>query len=350
MEGRSSNGSETRLAAGGTFDSNMERRSGNNAMKLKTGIYVDGENVMRSGGWGMRYDVLKAFVEAQGGLTLRANAYMAVDKERERAEPDYWRSKSDYRANLRRYGFKLILQPLQRYRDKDGEWITKANADLELAIDSLLQARNLDYVVLVTGDGDFVRLVTALQNMGCRVDVIAFHNGSHKLREAADNFLSGFLLPGLLPTEEGRTRGFLHTANEEKYFGFVTVRNSLDLDDVDQDIFCHGREVDGGLLSNRDFSRLKGNHHILEFETATDDMGRRRAVNVKVLWPNIEDRGGALSGRDKEPLREVLPGEEDEEEDEVGSVEEGEETGVLASGEETDTRDESGGAGEDAGG
>jgi len=40
----------------------------------------------------------------------------------------------------------------------------KANADLELAVDALLQAENLDYVLLETGDGDFMRLVRALQS------------------------------------------------------------------------------------------------------------------------------------------------------------------------------------------
>ncbi|MHC4779058.1 MAG: LabA-like NYN domain-containing protein [Planctomycetota bacterium] len=260
-------------------------------MNLKAGIYVDGENIMRSGGWGMRYDVLKEFVEAQGGVVLRANAYLAMDAEREETDPEYSRSKSDYRSNLRRYGFKLILKPVQRYRDRDGQVVMKANTDLELAIDSILQARNLDYVVLVTGDGDFVRLVTALQNMGCRVDVISFHNASGKLREAADNFVSGFLLPGLHSADTERFRGYLHRVDEEKYFGFITLQRSLKLHDIDQDIFCHGRELEGGTLSNRDFSRLRGNRRILEFQTAQDDKGRRRAVNVSLLKPGQDDRG-----------------------------------------------------------
>ncbi|MHC4597774.1 MAG: LabA-like NYN domain-containing protein [Planctomycetota bacterium] len=281
-------------------------------MNLKAGVYVDGENVMRSGGWGMRYDILKEFVEAQGGAVLRANAYLAVDAEREKEDPEYSRAKSDYRSNLRRYGFKLILKPVQRYRDRDGEVITKANTDLELAIDSLLQARNLDYVVLVTGDGDFVRLVTALQNMGCRVDVISFFNTSGKLREAADNFISGFLLPGLLPSENGRQRGYLHRVDEEKYFGFITEQKSLKLHDTDQDIFCHGREVEAGVLGNRDFARLRGNRTILEFQTATDDKGRHRAVNVSVMKPSTEDRtrrGGTEEESSAAPPAKAEPGE-----------------------------------------
>lgn len=277
-------------------------------MKLKAGVYVDGENVMRSGGWGMRYDILKEFVASQEGMVLRANAYMALDDDREKSDPEYGEAKADYRSNLRRYGFKLILKPLQRYRDKYGELITKANADLELAIDALLQARNLDYVVLVTGDGDFVRLVTALQNMGCRVDVISFHNTSAKLRDAADNYVSGFLLPGLLPAKNGRLRGFMHTVDEEKYFGFLTVQNSLQLHDLEQDIFCHGKEVEGGILTNREFARLKGNKRIVEFTSVADDQGRKRAVNVNVLRPGMDDRiPRALRDADKPAAEDEAP-------------------------------------------
>ena len=46
---------------------------------LKAGIFLDMENLMRNGGWGIRYDAVKALAEAQGAIVLRANAYVAVD-------------------------------------------------------------------------------------------------------------------------------------------------------------------------------------------------------------------------------------------------------------------------------
>jgi uncharacterized LabA/DUF88 family protein len=49
-------------------------------------------------------------------------------------------------------------------------------ADLDLAVDALVQAENLDYILLGTGDGDFVRLVRALQNRGRRVDISVFND------------------------------------------------------------------------------------------------------------------------------------------------------------------------------
>jgi uncharacterized LabA/DUF88 family protein/cold shock CspA family protein len=269
-------------------------------MELKAGIYVDGENAMRSGGWGMRYDILKKFVEAQGGVVLRANTYLAIDVEREQRDLDYQKAKADYRAQLRRYGFKIVLKPVQRYRNPEGEIITKANADLDLAIDTILQARNLDYVVLVTGDGDFVRLVTALQNQGCRVDVLAFHNVSHHLRESADNYLSGFLVPGLMPAENGRSRGYLHTVYEDKFYGFLTLQAGLRLDDTSNDVFCHGKDVEGGGLSNREFARLKAVGATLDFDLAKDEKGRK-AVNVTVLRPGADERGARTAPRAAAP-------------------------------------------------
>ncbi len=196
---------------------------------LKTGIYVDAENIKMSGGYGMRYDVL---VELAGGgdcVLLRANCYLAEDRERTKRDSEYRHKVYTYHNILRQCGFKIIKKYVRRFRDEDGNVTTKANADMDLAIDALLQARNLDRIILLTGDGDFIRLVIALQNMGCRVEVIGFHNVSHELREAADSFLSGFLIPGLLPIqgpgnaphqEEDWYRGTVVNFYPDRGFGF----------------------------------------------------------------------------------------------------------------------------------
>ena len=53
---------------------------------LKAGIYLDIENLVRNGGRGMRFHVIRDLVEAQGATVLRACAYLAVDKEREQRD------------------------------------------------------------------------------------------------------------------------------------------------------------------------------------------------------------------------------------------------------------------------
>jgi len=252
---------------------------------LKAGIFIDAENVMRTGGWGLRYDTLKLFVKAQNANILRANTYMAFDREREDIDPDFRRKKIIYRSNLRQLGYKVVLKEVRRYRDVDGTLVTKANADLELAVDALLQARNLDYIILLSGDGDFTRLITAIQGMGCRVDVLGLHYCSRSLKEAADHYISGFLIPELIPVQEGRMRGILTAVNEDKYFGWMSVYRSLQLDDIDREIFIHGNDLEGGRLSNERFSELRNQQAIIDFELMSDGKGRK-AVNANILRPD----------------------------------------------------------------
>ena len=194
---------------------------------LKTGIYVDAENIKMSGGYGMRYDVLVDLANSGESTMLRANCYLAEDKDRTSKDPDYRQKVYYYHDILRQCGFKIIKKYVRRYVDDEGNVTTKANADMDLAIDALLQARNLDRIVLLTGDGDFLRLVTALQNMGCRVEVIGFDNVSRDLREGADSYLSGFLIPGLLPIHSDNShtdgewqRGTVANFNQDRGFGF----------------------------------------------------------------------------------------------------------------------------------
>lgn len=196
---------------------------------LKTGIYVDAENIKMSGGYGMRYDVLVDIANEGHSALLRANCYLAEDRERTQSDQEYRQKVYSYHDILRQCGFKVIKKYVRRFQDDEGNITTKANADMDLAIDALLQARNLDRIILLTGDGDFIRLIIALQNMGCRVEVIGFHNVSNALREVADSYMSGFLIPGLLPISaspsqdgfhEQWQRGTVANFNMERGFGF----------------------------------------------------------------------------------------------------------------------------------
>jgi uncharacterized LabA/DUF88 family protein len=63
----------------------------------------------------------------------------------------------------------------------------KGDWDMELALDILDAAPDLDVVVLVSGDGDFTSLVKHVKAMGPRVEVIGFPRTTAKsLVEAAD--------------------------------------------------------------------------------------------------------------------------------------------------------------------
>ena len=67
----------------------------------------------------------------------------------------------------------------------------KADWDVGMAVDAIKFSEQMDAVVLVTGDGDFIPLVEYLRlNKGIQTEVMAFgKSASAKLREAADDFI-----------------------------------------------------------------------------------------------------------------------------------------------------------------
>ncbi|MGW8188019.1 MAG: NYN domain-containing protein, partial [Desulfobacterales bacterium] len=71
----------------------------------------------------------------------------------------------------------------------------------------------LDRVIFATGDGDFVKVVRALQNRGCRVEIVAFQNVSKELRYEADMFMPGYLIPSLFPIKQPRGKNWGDTGS-----------------------------------------------------------------------------------------------------------------------------------------
>lgn len=143
-------------------------------MSLKAGLYVDAANLYRKDGPSINYRVLKEYATRDREL-LRCNAYVTVD-------PDNPKPVKGFISALRDIGFKVIEREWSR--SADGR--VKANMDMELAVDMLTQAENLDVIVLTSGDSDFVRLVRAVQNLGKRVEVVAFQDriGFDLIKEA----------------------------------------------------------------------------------------------------------------------------------------------------------------------
>jgi len=66
--------------------------------------------------------------------------------------------------------------------------------DIELAVDVLELSASLDHVVIFSGDGDFRRLVEAVQSRGVRVSIVSTLKSqppmaADELRRQADNFI-----------------------------------------------------------------------------------------------------------------------------------------------------------------
>ncbi|MEY6433491.1 NYN domain-containing protein [Thioalkalicoccus limnaeus] len=230
---------------------------------LRVGVFVDAENVRYNGGYQMRYDVLRRYAARSGGELLRLNTYMAFDSERAREDYEYAKKARAYQQMVRDFGWKITVKTVRRYTDDNGNVTTKANADLDMAVDAMLQASMLDKVLLVTGDGDFLQVVNALQNRGCRVELIGFKNVSRQLQQSVDTFYSGYLIPDLLPipyeprNEWGKVgscvRGVCTKWFPDKGYGFLRVLDHISpnlwiTDPRDEgspyiSVFCHANEL-----------------------------------------------------------------------------------------------------------
>lgn len=199
--------------------------------RTRVGVYIDTMNISRNGGYGMQYNVLRDFACRGDAEAVRLNAYVMFDQERAEAEPAYGDGQLGFYSLLRDFGYKVVQKKLKWHTDEWGSRYAKANTEMDMALDVVLQAKSLDRIVLATADPGFDRVITFAQNAGARVEVIAFDNVPQALRTEADLFLSGYLIPDLLPpsTPRGaakwgdlgsRVRGVCYS-HSEKGYGFL---------------------------------------------------------------------------------------------------------------------------------
>lgn len=93
---------------------------------------------------------------------------------------------------LTKMGIETRVKDLQEFYGG----MKKADWDVGIVIDAIRIAPNVDALVLVSGDGDFISLVEYLKNQGKRVEVLAFGKStSGKLKEVADEFIDLGLYP-----------------------------------------------------------------------------------------------------------------------------------------------------------
>ena len=148
-------------------------------MGKNVAIFVDVANIFyaaKSAGVDIDYVTLLKAATA-GRDFVRAYAYTGLDPENE--------NQRNFHSFLSRHGYKVISKDIRKY----GDVKVKANLDIELVVDMMKTARNLDVAIVVSGDGDFAPAIRAVQEMGVRVEVISFRgNTSSDLIEVADIF------------------------------------------------------------------------------------------------------------------------------------------------------------------
>ena len=148
-------------------------------MSKNVAVFVDVANIFYAAkAAGVDIDYVTLLKAATAGRDfVRAYAYTGLDPEND--------NQRQFHSFLARSGYKVISKDIRKY----GDGRIKANLDIELVVDLMKTARNLDIAVVVSGDGDFASAIRAVQEMGVRVEVISFRgNTSSDLIDVADQF------------------------------------------------------------------------------------------------------------------------------------------------------------------
>lgn len=254
----------------------------------KVGIFVDAINVTMNGGFGLRYDILRKFACRGEATPSRLNVYLAYDERRAKEDAAYKEKTDRFSEVLRDFEYKVIEKPMQYYRDQEtNELITKSTIDMDMAVDLLTQAKSLDKVVMLTSNGSYVSVVNSIQKEGCRVELIGFDNISRDLKKEVDLFVSGYLIPGLLPIESpyewgqvgSRVRGVCYDFSHSDGYGFLRyldqindnlwVTDSRFEESPYKTVFSHVSQFE----ENFDTSYLPSRDLIFEFDLVENEKG-----------------------------------------------------------------------------
>jgi Uncharacterized conserved protein len=156
----------------------------------RIGLFIDGSNLYaaaRALNFDIDYKKLLDLFASKGRL-IRAFYYTALIEDQEYSPIRPLVDWLDYN------GYTMVTKPTKEFTDAMGRRKIKGNMDIELAIDVMEMAQHLDHVVLFSGDGDFRRLVEAVQRKGVRVTVVSTVRSqppmvADELRRQADTFL-----------------------------------------------------------------------------------------------------------------------------------------------------------------
>ncbi|MGF1625200.1 MAG: NYN domain-containing protein [Alphaproteobacteria bacterium] len=156
----------------------------------RVALFIDGANLYaaaRSLGFDIDYKKLLELFRESTRL-LRAFYYTALVDDQEYSPIRPLVDWLDYN------GYAMVTKPTKEFTDASGRRKIKGNMDIELATDVMEIADKVDHVVIFSGDGDFRRLVEAVQRKGVRVSIVSTVRSqppmaADELRRQADVFL-----------------------------------------------------------------------------------------------------------------------------------------------------------------
>jgi uncharacterized LabA/DUF88 family protein len=174
-------------------------------------VFVDVANIFYAAkAAGVDIDYVTLLKASSAGRDLvRAYAYTGLDPDNE--------NQRNFHDFLRRHGYKVVSKDIRKY----GDGKVKANLDIELVVDMMKTARNLDIAIVVSGDGDFAPAIRAVQEQGVRVEVVSFRgNTSSDLMDVADQFTD---ITQIAKVEKGSSRSGRRVATDDEDLSMTEV-------------------------------------------------------------------------------------------------------------------------------
>lgn len=144
--------------------------------KNKSKSIFDGANIFytqKKLGWNIDWRKAKDYLE-RGKEIIEWRYYVGLKEGDKKMRK--------YLSYLDRIGFVVITKPLKKIKIQDSEpafkiyktkFIYKANFDVEIATDILLDKSPIEEIVLFSGDSDFRYLVEKLKSIGKKLIVFA---------------------------------------------------------------------------------------------------------------------------------------------------------------------------------
>ena len=132
-------------------------------------LFIDGANLYATAkalGFDIDYKRLLADFQTRGTL-VRAFYYTAIIEDQEYSSIRPLVDWLDYN------GYTAVTKATKEFIDASGRRKVKGSMHIELAVDAMELAGQIDQMILFSGDGDFRSVVAAVQRRGVRVTVVS---------------------------------------------------------------------------------------------------------------------------------------------------------------------------------
>ena len=151
--------------------------------KAKTSVYIDAANMFYSQktmSFKINYQKLYRFIATSFNMRL-ISYYTGYDPQNEK--------QLKFLAKLEGFGYRVVSKPIKRINSKRKR-VDKANVDVELAIDAVLECDSYNNFIIASGDSDFGYLLQVLKQKSKNILVMSSRGHiSKELRQLSDVYI-----------------------------------------------------------------------------------------------------------------------------------------------------------------